>query len=57
MLAINVEAGRLLRWIRNPAEACAEMGVTGEEAKQVATLFGASYTITPDAGFLRLASN
>lgn len=56
MLAINVEAGRLLRWIRNPAEACAEMGVTGEEAKQVTTLFGSSYRITPDAGFLSLAN-
>lgn len=55
MLAINVEAGRLLKWIRNPAEACEELQVTGEEAKQVAKMFGSSFRISPDSGFLRLA--
>lgn len=54
MLAINVEAGRLLKWIRNPAEACEEMQVTGEEAKQVVKMFGSSFKIGPDAGMLRL---
>jgi hypothetical protein len=54
MLAVNVEAGRLLKWIRNPAEACEEMQVTGEEAKQVVKMFGSSFRIGPDAGMLRL---
>lgn len=54
MLAVNVEAGRLLKWIRNPAEACEEMQVTGEEAKQVVKMFGSSFKIGPDAGMLRL---
>jgi hypothetical protein len=40
MLAINVEAGRLLKWIRNPAEAVEEMQVTGDEAKQVEAFLG-----------------
>ncbi len=55
MLAINVEAGRLLRWIRNPAEACSEMGLDGQESEQAAKMFGASFRITPDAGMLRLS--
>ena len=45
MLAINVEAGRLLGWIRNPAEACDEMVVSAEDAAQVAELFGSSFRI------------
>jgi hypothetical protein len=57
MLAINVEAGRLLRWIRNPAEACQEMEITGNDAKQVEKMFGASFRISPENGFLRLTSN
>lgn len=56
MLAINVEAGRLLRWIRNPAEACDELQLDGEEAAQVAKIFGSSFRISPDAGMLRLQS-
>lgn len=56
MLAINVEAGRLLRWIRNPAEACEELQATGEEAVQVASMFGASFRISPESGFLRLTA-
>jgi len=55
MLAINVEAGRLLKWIRNPAEACQEMEITGEDAKAVEKMFGSSFKISPDSGFLRLA--
>ena len=57
MLAVNVEAGRLLKWIRNPAEAVAEMQVTGEEAKQVEAMFGSSFQISPDASMLRLAAS
>lgn len=55
MLAINVEAGRLLKWIRNPAEACAEMGLLGDEAKQAAKMFGSSFRISPESGVLRIA--
>lgn len=54
MLAINVEAGRLLKWIRNPQEACEEMQVTGSEAAEVASLFGSSFRIGTDAGILKL---
>lgn len=42
MLAINVEAGRLLGWIRNPEQAAEEMKATKEEINQV---FGASLKI------------
>jgi len=56
MLAINVEAGRLLKWIRNPAEACSEMGLQGDDAKQVEEMFGSSFRITPDSGFLKLTA-
>jgi hypothetical protein len=54
MLAINVEAGRLLRWIRNPAEACSEMDLQGREAEQAANMFGSSFRISPGVGMLRL---
>ncbi len=54
MLAINVEAGRLLRWIRNPAEACEEFQATGDEAKQIEKLFNSSFRIGTDAGMLKL---
>jgi hypothetical protein len=47
MLAINVEAGRLLGWIRNPQEAVREMQVSGEDAQFVADAFGSSYRIEP----------
>lgn len=57
MLSINIEAGRLLRWIRNPAEACEEMDLKGDEAKQVEAMFGSSFRISPENGFLRLTSN
>lgn len=45
MLAINVEAGRLLGWIRNPAEACDEMDLNGDEAQQATQLFGTAFKI------------
>lgn len=54
MLAINVEAGRLLRWIRNPAEACEEMQATDQEAEQISKMFGSSFRITPGESMLRL---
>ena len=50
MLAINVESGRLLGWIRNPHDACEEMGIPEKEASQVQNIFGSSFRITPDAG-------
>ena len=50
MLAVNVEAGRLLGWIRNPFEACDEFEVSGDEAASVAELFGSSFHISPTAG-------
>lgn len=57
MMAINVEAGRLLKWIRNPSEACEEMQIVSEAEKaQVASMFGSQFHISPDAGMLRLAS-
>jgi hypothetical protein len=57
MLAINVEAGRLLRWIRNPAEACEEMDLGEQEAEHVEKMFGSSFRIGPDAGMLRLSAD
>lgn len=54
MLAINVEAGRLLRWIRNPAEACEELEATGQDAEQISKMFGSSFRITPGESMLRL---
>ena len=56
MLAINIEAGRLLRWIRNPTEACDEMDLKGQDAKQAESMFGSSFRISPDASMLRLSS-
>ena len=56
MLAINVEAGRLLGWIRNPHEACQEMDIKGKDAERVSELFGSSFRIAPDASMLRLAN-
>lgn len=46
MLALNVEAGRLLGWIRNPAQACDEMEISDpEERDAVAKSFGAAFKI------------
>ena len=50
MMAINVEAGRLLGWIRNPAEACDELKVKPEDHAQVEEMFGSQHRIAPDAG-------
>ena len=55
MLAINVEAGRLLRWIRTPAEACQEMEVTGDDVVRVYGAFGSSFRITDTSGVRRLS--
>jgi len=57
MLAINVEAGRLLKWIRHPQEACEEMQVTGQEAEAVSRMFGSSFRIGTDAGVLKLTNH
>jgi hypothetical protein len=40
--ALNVEAGRLLGWLRSPAEAVAELGYTPEE---VARSFGVNHRL------------
>lgn len=50
MLAVNVEAGRLLGWIRNPAQAAEEFKATKAEAKDIGNLFGTAFRITSDAG-------
>ena len=34
IMAINVEAGRLLGWLKSPAEAAAELGATQEQAER-----------------------
>ena len=34
IMAINVEAGRLLGWLKSPAEAATELGATVEEAER-----------------------
>lgn len=56
MLAINVEAGRLLKWIRNPQEACEEMQVDGLAALDIINMFGSNLRIGTDAGILKLTS-
>jgi hypothetical protein len=45
MLAINVEAGRLLGWIRTPEEAVREMAATKEEEEIIHQVFGSSLRI------------
>ena len=54
MLAINVEAGRLLKWLRTPAEACEEMNATGDEAAAVHRTFGTSFRIADTSGVRKL---
>lgn len=54
ILAINVEAGRLLGWLRSPQEAVDELQVTGDDAKFVHTKFGSGYRIAPN-NILKLA--
>jgi hypothetical protein len=47
MLAINVEAGRLLGWLKSPQEAVDELKVTGDDEQFVKDKFGASFRIAP----------
>ena len=50
MLAINVEAGRLLGWIRDGQQAAEEFEATAKEAKQIEKIFGSSFRLGNDAG-------
>jgi hypothetical protein len=52
ILAINVEAGRLLGWLRSPQEAVDELQVTGDDAKFVMQKFGTSFRIAPSSTLL-----
>lgn len=46
MLALNVEAGRLLGWIRNPSQACDDLDISDpEERDAVAKSFGTAFKI------------
>ena len=45
MLAINVEAGRLLGWLRTPEQAASEMNATKAEREIIDQVFGASLRI------------
>jgi len=49
--ALNVEAGRLLGWLREPADVVRELGYGAEEAKR---LFGCTRTIGPGSARLLL---
>ena len=58
MLALNVEAGRLLGWIRNPTEACDEMEITDpEERDAVALSFGTAFHIGSNTQLLLGSAN
>lgn len=54
MLAINVQAGKLLGWIHSAAEAVQELQPDAEDAAYVAEVFNLSHRIEP-AKLLRLA--
>ncbi len=54
MLAINIEAGRLLKWLRTPYEAYEELQVSPADAMDVASMFGSSFRIGSDVGILKL---
>lgn len=54
MLAINIEAGRLLGWLRSPQEAATEMELNEEQAAQAAQIFGTSFRITGQPGQMLL---
>lgn len=47
MLAINVEVGRLLGWLRNAEDAVEELQVTNGDAEFVRSTFGSSFRIAP----------
>lgn len=57
MLSINVEAGRLLKWIRNPAEACEELDVAGFDTAAVHSTFGSSFRIANNASVRKLGQS
>jgi Domain of unknown function (DUF4942) len=46
MLAINVEAGRLLGWLHSPEEAAEELKATKAEAAQIQEMFDSSFRIS-----------
>lgn len=54
MLAVNIEAGRLLGWIRNPQEAVQEMDIPAADVATVDKLFGCSFHIAPSTCLPRL---
>lgn len=54
MLAINVEAGRLLKWIRTPSEAYEELQATEADADAVLAAFGSSFRISNTASILAI---
>jgi len=45
MLAINIEAGRLLGWLHSAEEAVHELQLTGEDAEAATRIFGSSHTL------------
>jgi hypothetical protein len=45
MLAINVEAGRLLGWLRDPEQAVREFNASKEESEIIHQVFGSSFRI------------
>ncbi len=47
MLAINVEAGRLLGWLHDAEQAATELNATPEEKQIIAQVFNSSYRIAP----------
>lgn len=53
MLAINVEAGRLLGWLKSPQEAVDELKVTTDDEQFVKDKFGASFRLSSSSlGFI-----
>lgn len=54
MLALNVEAGRLLGWIRNPAEACDELAIPPSQHDTVAEQFSTTFHLPLDPNVLKL---
>ena len=58
MLALNVQAGKLLGWLRTPQEAAKEMDITNpEEVKAVEKAFGEASCQIPADSLLRIGSS
>lgn len=57
MLAINVEAGRLLGWLRSATQAADEMQLTGDEIEQVKEVFASSFRISSESPVLMIGSS